>query len=149
VNLIFGKQLFQTLPWMSEKDTILALPSNPENIAHVEPLVGKVAEKFNLSADQQDNILLSLTEAVVNAIVHGNRGDISKNVRISLRKNKSSLAFRVSDEGKGFDPRQLQDPTAPDRIEECGGRGVFLMQQLSDNCRFMNGGRTVEMKWKI
>ena len=133
---------------MSEINTF-SLPSDPENIAHVEPLVGKVVEKFNLSADQHDNILLSLTEAVVNAMVHGNRNDQSKNVRISLHKNKSSLAFRVSDEGKGFDLQKLPDPTSPDRIEECGGRGVFLMRQLSDNCRFSNGGRTVEMRWKL
>ena len=134
---------------MSEKDTILALPSNPENIVHVEPLVGKVAERFKLSADQQGNILLSLTEAVVNAIMHGNRGDASKNVRISLRKNRGSIAFQVSDEGKGFDHRRVADPTAPDRIEECGGRGVFLMKACSDKCSFKNGGSTVEMKWNL
>lgn len=134
---------------MSDINTILALPSDPEQITRVEPLVGKVAARFNLTPDLHGNILISLTEAVVNAMVHGNRGDQSKKVRISLQKNRGSLAFRVSDEGTGFDLQKLPDPTSPDRLEECGGRGVFLMQQLSDQCRFMHGGSTVEMKWKI
>ncbi len=81
--------------------------------------------------------------------MHGNRGDASKSVRISLKKQRGSISFSVSDEGKGFDHTRLPDPTSPERIEECGGRGVFLMKACSDKCSFKNGGSTVEMKWKL
>lgn len=134
---------------MSDLHTQLRFPSDPTQVAHVEPFVEKVAERFNLSADVHDNMLLSVTEAVTNAIVHGNCSDHSKSVSISLRRQKDSLAIRVSDEGIGFDPKKVPDPTSPECIEECGGRGIFLMRRLADECRFIRGGTTVEMRWRI
>ena len=56
---------------------------------------------------------------------------------------------RVSDEGPGFNPVEIPDPTCPDHLEECGGRGLFLMRRLSNGCRFTHGGRTVEMRFKL
>ena len=134
---------------MSDLHTQLRFPSDPTQVAHVEPFVEKVAEQFNLSSDVHGNMLVSLTEAVTNAIIHGNRSDQTKNVSISLRRQKDSVAIRVSDEGPGFDPQKVPDPTSPECIEECGGRGIFLMRHLADECRFMRGGSTVEMRWRI
>ena len=130
---------------MSAKLSMLRLTSNPRNISQLEPFVKRAVEKYKLSPDQYGNILISVTEAVNNAIIHGNRNDESKTVRISLKKQEESLAIRVSDEGRGFDFRSLPDPTTPECLEKCGGRGVFLMQQLSDRIKFDNNGSTVEM----
>jgi len=134
---------------MSDIHTSIKLPSSPENVSQVESLVNQVAEQYKIGPDVQGNILLSLTEAVVNAMVHGNCNDDSKSVSISLHKRRDVLAIRVSDEGMGFDPQNVPDPTSPERIDVCGGRGIFLMRCLSDACRFSRGGATVEMKFRI
>lgn len=134
---------------MSALQTNLTLKSDPKNVSKVEPLVDKVASHYKLSPDVQGNLLVSLTEAVTNAILHGNSGDRSKCVNICFQRKKNALAVRVSDEGPGFDPQGVPDPTSPELIDKCGGRGLFLMQQLSDECRFIQGGRTVELRFKI
>ena len=126
---------------------MLRLASKPGNITEVETFVNKLVSRYKIDPDKECNILISLTEAVTNAIIHGNRKDESKEVQVRLNKVKNSLSFRVSDEGNGFDYRNLPDPTSPENITKCGGRGVFLMQQLADNIRFFDNGRTVEMQF--
>ncbi|MCB0558071.1 MAG: ATP-binding protein [Lewinellaceae bacterium] len=128
---------------------MLKLSSNPRNIALVESFVEQVVERYKLSPDVYGNILISLTEAVNNAIIHGNCEDESKTVRIQFRKLKNHLAVRVTDEGCGFDHHSVPDPTAPENLLTVGGRGVFLMQQLSDSVEFHNNGSTVEMQFRI
>ena len=128
---------------------MIKLSSNPRNIALVETFVEQVVERYKLSPDVYGNILISLTEAVNNAIIHGNCKDESKTVRIQFRKRKDCLAVRVTDEGCGFDPQNVPDPTASENLLKIGGRGVFLMQQLSDSGEFHNNGSTVEMQFKI
>lgn len=134
---------------MNDFNTKLTFPSDPQNVAKVEPFVHDVATRYNLPPSTHDNILVTLTEAVTNAVLHGNRSDCRKHVSISLSRKQDALAIRVSDEGSGFDPNVVPDPTQADRIECCGGRGLFLMRHLSDECRFERGGRTVEMRFKI
>lgn len=128
---------------------MLKLASEPKSIAKVEQFVINVVNRYRLNEDQHGNILISLTEAVNNAIIHGNCKDRSKKVSIRLREGKDKLAFQVSDEGCGFNFRDVPDPTKPENLLKCGGRGVFLMQSLSDNIAYRNGGRTVEMQFKI
>lgn len=134
---------------MSDLHTNLTLPSDPRNVEKVEPFVDEVAARYGLSPDVHGNILVSLTEAVTNAILHGNCGDQSKLVNISLRRQQDELAIRVSDEGPGFNPGSVPDPTSADCLEKCGGRGLFLMRYLSSECRFTRGGSTVEMRFKL
>ena len=134
---------------MSDLHTNLTIPSDPQNVAKVEPFVHEVAERYNLSPDVHGNILISLTEAVTNAILHGNCADLNKCVSISFRRQKDALSIQVSDEGPGFDPTYVPDPTCPEYLERCGGRGLFLMRHLSDECRFIRGGSTVEMRFKL
>lgn len=128
---------------------MLKLSSKPANVAHVEPFVEQLVNRYKISPDKQCNILISLTEAVTNAIVHGNCQEENKTVQVVLKKEKEFLAVRVTDEGCGFDYHNLPDPTAPDNICKCGGRGVYLMRALSDRLIFRNNGSTVEMQFKI
>ena len=134
---------------MSDSQTNLTLSSDPQNVSEVEPFVETVAQRFSLSPDVHGNILISLTEAVTNAILHGNQGDHNKRVSISLRHHKDALSISVSDQGPGFDLQVIPDPTGPECLDKCGGRGLFLMRELSDECRFKRGGSTVEMRFKI
>ena len=106
-------------------------------------------ERLNIDPNLYPNILISLTEAVNNAMVHGNRLDARKNIVVSCQEKKNMIQFNISDEGSGFDPQALPDPTSKERIETEGGRGVFLMKQLADEIHFLNHGRTVRLVWKI
>jgi len=129
---------------------MLKLRSNPRSVAAVEPFLERVASKYCVSPDTYGNILVSLTEAVTNAIRHGNQFDESKTVCIQLKKCKGNkLAFRVSDEGCGFDFQSLPDPTCPEMLDQPGGRGVYIMRALSDEVEFLDNGSTVEMQFRI
>lgn len=136
-------------PTMSELAPSLTLDSHPKNIAQVEPYVSKVVEQYEINRDLFGNMLITLTEAVSNAIIHGNSAKISKKVVVSTNCSGRKICFKVQDEGMGFDPDDLPDPTAPENILTPGGRGVFLMRQLSDAVTFDDNGRIVilEFRW--
>ena len=128
---------------------MIRMNSNLRCVSQVEDYVEKLVNKHKLSPDKHGNILISVTEAVTNAIRHGNCNDETKKVELEIEEKDDGLAFRVSDEGEGFDYRSLPDPTSPDHIMECGGRGVYLMRALCDEIRFQNNGSTVEMRFSI
>ena len=128
---------------------MLNLASDPKNVARVESFVEHLVDKYGISPDVYGNILISLTEAVTNAIIHGNDNDESKTVQVRLKKQKNKLAFLISDEGGGFDFDNLPDPTSPENLLKIGGRGVFLMKQLSDDVVFYDNGSTVEICFQI
>lgn len=121
----------------------LQLRSIPENIVLLEPFVEKAKSYCCVSNEQYHNILLVLTEAVNNSIVHGNHADPAKKVRIQMNINTQSLRFVVQDEGNGFDLSQIPDPTSPNQLTQPNGRGVFLMRRLADNVSFAENGRKV------
>ena len=127
-------------------DTInIQIPSLTENLRIVESFIDNVKERFNLNDDIYGNIMISVTESVNNAIHHGNKQDNSKNVSITLNLNDNQAKFTILDEGNGFDFNDLADPTAPENIDKIGGRGIFLMKNLSDEVHFKNEGREVEL----
>ena len=128
---------------------MLTLTSDPRNISRVEAFVERLVDQYKIGPDIYGNILISLTEAVTNAIKHGNNGDQSKRVFVKLIKAKNKITFKISDEGCGFDYECIPDPTAPENLLKIGGRGVFLMRQLSDDVVFSENGSTVEIQFKI
>lgn len=129
----------------------LTITSDPHNIALVEAYIEDIRAKFNIADEAYGNILISLTEAANNAIIHGNDSDPSKMVTITsqLDPKGKSVTFTITDQGSGFDHNNLPDPTAPENIEQPCGRGVFLMMQLADMVVFSNHGSTVEMQFRI
>lgn len=122
----------------------LSIPSNPINITKVETFIDEICSELSIQDELYGNILISMTEAVNNAIIHGNQSDESKTVNINVEQIENKrLAFTVTDQGPGFDFDHLPDPTAPENLEKLSGRGVFLMRQLSDEIDFEDEGRTV------
>jgi serine/threonine-protein kinase RsbW len=113
----------------------------------IESFIDNAKERFHLDEDIYGNIMIAVTEAVNNAIKHGNSGNSTKNVHLSLLLNDNLLKFVIKDEGSGFDYDNLPDPTAPENIEKPGGRGIFLMKHLSDEVHFTEGGKTVELSF--
>lgn len=124
---------------------MLRLPSTPNSIKDIEIFVQDLATRYPLGPEIYPNVLISLTEAVNNAICHGNKYDEKKFVNIAIKEKSRGFAIRVSDEGPGFNPVEVPDPTTKENITKLGGRGVFLIRQLSDNVQFLNKGRTIEM----
>lgn len=131
------------------KTISIQIPSIMENIRMIESFIDNAKEKFHLEDDIYGNIMIAVTEAVNNAIKHGNSGDKLKNVFLSLILEESIIKFIVKDEGRGFDFENLPDPTSPENIEKPGGRGIFLMKHLSDEVKFRDGGKVVEMSFYI
>jgi serine/threonine-protein kinase RsbW len=134
---------------MRDQDKFFSIPSNPEEVVKVDAFVDRITDEYSLPAEVSGNIRLSLTEAVVNAIVHGNKEDNTKKVSISLRLQRQKLAISVCDEGKGFNPETVPDPTSVERRALCGGRGIFLMRNLSNRCNFKAGGTQVDLIFNI
>ncbi|MFY8013651.1 MAG: ATP-binding protein [Saprospiraceae bacterium] len=128
---------------------MLKLPSNLRSINVLDSFVQDLVHQYQISQEVHGNMLISLTEAVTNAITHGNHYDENKVVQINLQKKSDTIAIRVSDQGRGFDPANVPDPTCEENICKCGGRGVFLMQRLCDQIQYKDNGRTVEMHFKI
>jgi serine/threonine-protein kinase RsbW len=131
------------------EQTRLKIASKSENLALVEKLIDEVCETHNIGEDNYGNILIALTEAVNNAILHGNKGNPEKNVDISFDSGDNWIQFVVKDEGPGFDFNQLPDPTAPENIEKPSGRGIFLMRNLADKVEFSDEGRTVSLNFDL
>jgi len=125
----------------------IQVPSLAENIRMIESFIDNAKERFHLDDDIYGNIMIAVTEAVNNAIKHGNSNDKSKNVLLSLSLQDSMIKFIVKDEGTGFDYGNLPDPTSPENLEKPGGRGIFLMRHLSDEVKFKEEGRIVELSF--
>lgn len=127
----------------------ICLKSQPANIVLIEPFIEEVRKRLNIADDMYGNILVCITEAVNNAILHGNKADADKNVVISIQRENNKLTCLIKDEGCGFDFTNLPDPTAPENIENVGGRGIFLMKHLSDLVVFSNDGSKVEIQFRL
>lgn len=132
-----------------EKPKKLNFSSQPKNLALVEKLIDEICENYNINDDYYGNILISITEAVNNAIQHGNKYDPEKCVEIAFESYHGVLSFSVKDEGPGFDYKNLPDPTDPGNIEKINGRGIFLMKNLADEVTFSKNGRIVELNFNI
>jgi len=128
---------------------MLVINSNPNNLLQVETYLNNAKSEMAELDERYPDILISLTEAVNNAIIHGNKADESKKVKIAMEQQESGIAVSVTDEGKGFDPEEVPDPTSPENLECCGGRGVFIMSSLADKLSYINNGTTVKMYFKL
>lgn len=127
----------------------LRIPSKAENIVLVEKFVDEICVIFKVNEDSYGNILVALTEAVNNAIHHGNLSNPNKNVDISFKRLSKKISFTVKDEGIGFDYNHIPDPTDPQNIEKPNGRGVFLMRNLADKVFFEDNGSTVTLEFDL
>ncbi len=128
---------------------MLKIPSDLSQLQNTEQLVKKIFEQYQLDLTPFPNILICITEAITNAIIHGNERNENKYVSVTTKYEKEHLYVQITDEGEGFDPCAIPDPTLPENIYKSGGRGVFIIHQLSDYVSFKDEGKTIEMIYKI
>lgn len=123
----------------------LEFSSQPENIAIIERLIDEIRDNNTFDDECYGDVLIAMTEAVNNAIVHGNKLQDGKTVVVEYELQARNLFFKITDQGPGFDFENVPDPTSPENIEKPNGRGVFLMRSLADKCIFDDDGRIVEL----
>lgn len=116
----------------------------------VEKMTSKVGEIMSLSQDQVDNLAIAVTEAVGNAIVHGNKKNPDKKAHLSFDLKPGKITILVSDEGEGFIPENIDDPLDPANLLKESGRGIFILKTLMDDVgfEFSGKGTTIRMVMK-
>ena len=125
------------------------ISSASENLRIVEKVIDDMSLELDLTDEVYGNVLVATMEATNNAIIHGNKSDPNKQVKLEIVKTEQDLVIRVADQGPGFDYSHVPDPTAPENLEKINGRGIFLMKRLSDDIIFHDAGRIVELKFRV
>lgn len=105
-------------------------------------IIGEL-QRFGFSEEQLFAVKLALEEALTNAVRHGNAGDATKKITVRYAVNEEKAVIVVGDEGKGFSPEDVPDPTAPERVPLPNGRGIMLMRTYMDEVNYRDNGREV------
>ena len=129
----------------------LTLPSKIEKVEEAAYFVEKIAKKMSFSSSDVDNIAIATTEAVSNAIIHGNKEDADKKVIIEVYPEADRIIITVQDEGEGFNPESVEDPLRPDNLLRERGRGIFILRSLMDQVEYsfpQRGTRVTMIKFK-
>jgi serine/threonine-protein kinase RsbW len=127
----------------------LRIESKISSIRAVERAIDEATSELDISQDCYGKILVSTLEAVNNAIIHGNKLDPGKFVDIEIFNENDVIKIKISDQGNGFSPDKVPDPTIPENLQEINGRGVFLMSRLADRIEYNNLGNEVTMTFLI
>lgn len=126
----------------------LKIESKMNNLRIIENAIDEMTGTIGVNQDNYGKILVATLEAVNNAITHGNKTDPQKIVDVEIAFEENEIKITVTDEGNGFDPKKIPDPTMPENIEALSGRGVFLMTKLADSIDFNEKGNSVTMSFK-
>lgn len=120
----------------------------PSQLELIDGFIFSLLTRISQSSFEQKvifNIKLALHEALINAVKHGNRMEKDLSVRVHITKEDGLLTMQVTDQGKGFDFKNIPDPITPENLEKLNGRGIFLIQNAMDRVEFADQGRTIKM----
>lgn len=135
--------------FMNETTHQLQIPSNRKNIHRVEDFFRSVNATYNLPDEKLHALLVAVTEAVNNGIIHGNKSDESKMVTVTCLRTGDILTIKIKDEGIGFDPGALSNPLDEQNLLSTGGRGVFLMKAFMESVEYNDEGNEVTMVMRV
>ncbi len=121
---------------MPEENYHLEIESDPNNLITVEEFVNYFAVDLGLEKERVAALLLAVTEATTNAIIHANKCDVSKLVTVDVQVGKTKITIKITDEGEGFNPAEIPDPTKPENLLKDSGRGVYLMRVYMDELNY-------------
>ena len=127
----------------------LMLASSYAELERVEGLLNQLQQALGFDDDFYARLMLSVSEAATNAIVHGNKLDLSKKVMIQAKANTAILTFTITDEGNGFDPEDIANPVDEENLLNTSGRGVFLMREYTDEIEFQDDGRKLILTFNL
>jgi len=140
------------VPFVTEQTTRLVLPSHIEAVADAAAAATGFVQSCGLGEGLAFGIDMAVREAVTNAIVHGNQEDEAKAVEVTFNCLEHALEIEVKDQGEGFDPATVPDPTDPANIMKTSGRGIFLMRTFMDEVDWLarpEGGTKVRLVKKF
>ena len=121
---------------MSEKIYEKEIASDPDLLPELEEFIVELAMKSNLRDDKLNSLALSFSEAASNSVVHGNKFDKNKKIKITVRVNEKKMIVTIKDQGKGFNISSVPDPTKPENILKDSGRGIHIMRSFLDDLRY-------------
>ncbi len=127
----------------------LRIESRITNLHVVEKAVDEATSEIGVSEECYGKILVSILEAVNNAILHGNKSDPDKFVEIEISSVNGDMTIKVCDQGSGFNPKMVPDPTIPEYLQELNGRGIFIMSRLADKLEYSDKGNIVTMTFNL
>ena len=133
---------------MTAETTELSLPSRIDTVATAAAAVAEFLSRSGITEDAAFGVDMAVREAVTNAVVHGNRQDDNKTVDVTLKSSPDAVEISVHDQGAGFNPEDVPDPTAEENILKASGRGIFFMRSFMDEVNWLirpGGGTTVRM----
>lgn len=133
----------------SAKEFRLVLDSSLKSLSKIEKFLFLLKASFYIDESKYASMLFSITEAVTNAIVCGNKSNPEKKVYILVRHNSKVVSFTIEDEGNGFDFTNIQDPTEIKEQNEKCGRGIFIMQKLSDSLHYSEKGKRLNILFSL
>lgn len=126
----------------------IKINSKIDNLIYVEKFVRSISNEIGFSKKLYIKVILSITEAFNNAIVHGNKYDVKKNVIIEFKRVKDKYKFTISDEGCGFDVFKIENPTIKENLCKESGRGIFIIKQYAEDVKFDKNGTKITMTFK-
>jgi serine/threonine-protein kinase RsbW len=132
------------------RDLVLELPTDVRTIEHaVDYVIGRCPACAEEARRLQLNFRVGLSEALANAMLYGNSRDPSKRVLVEIAFQLGRIQARVTDQGSGFDPASVPDPTTPENLTKPCGRGLFLMRKLLDEVWYNDQGNQVTLILKL
>ena len=134
---------------MAEEKYHLEIESDPNNLITVEEFVNYFCKDVNIPDEKLANIFLAVTEATTNAIIHANKCDTNKIVTIDAYVENSKLIIKIKDEGEGFEPGNIPDPTEPENLLKDSGRGIYLMRVYMDDMKYIRTPSGMELVFTI
>lgn len=135
----------------SSNSKSMVLSSTFEEMNKLEPYVDKLKQWAGLDEEDSNRIMLVLSEAVNNAILHGNQNNPDKKVFVNttFNTNKQTLQISVEDEGEGFNPEEVPNPLKEENLLNEGGRGIYLIKQYADDVQFCEHGSKVKITFHL
>ncbi len=128
---------------------IYELASTYEELERVEQLLNELQDKLGFNDEFYARLMLTVSEAATNAVVHGNELDATKKATIVAEADDSTLTITTTDQGDGFVPEEVPNPLAEENLLKASGRGVFLMQEYADETVYLNDGRTLVLTFNL
>lgn len=122
--------------------------SEISNLRVIEKAIDELSTELGINPENYGKIMVCTMEAVNNAIIHGNKTDKSKVVKVNIHPEEEEIKISVEDQGPGFHPENVPDPTKEENIEKLSGRGIYLMSHLADRIEFNERGNMVTMTFK-
>ncbi len=137
---------------MTVETTELTLPSRIESVEQAAVAIAGILNRAGVNEDVTFGVDMAIREAVTNAVLHGNKQDEAKSVRVTVNNSPGWLEISVDDEGAGFNPAEVPNPTETENILKSSGRGIFFMRNFMDDVDWVirpEGGTTVKMRKKF